>query len=125
MSRHTDRPARRTHIGRTGRKGAHCEWAAGRSADCYPAHPMTSIWRLGPDLLVLGGTVVTAARSRRADIAVRGGVIEAIEADLSSLAPGARDVVRADELLVLPGCVDVHTHTRVASENEPDRFWQD
>lgn len=31
----------------------------------------------------------------------------------------------ADGLLVLPGCVDVHTHTRVASDAEPDRFWQD
>ncbi|HEY7969486.1 MAG TPA: amidohydrolase family protein [Candidatus Limnocylindrales bacterium] len=26
---------------------------------------------------------------------------------------------------MLPGCVDVHTHTRVASDEEPDRFWQD
>src|SRR5262249_37998725 len=25
----------------------------------------------------------------------------------------------------LPGCVDVHTHTRVASDDEPDRFFQD
>ncbi|HEY8636181.1 MAG TPA: amidohydrolase family protein, partial [Candidatus Limnocylindrales bacterium] len=28
-------------------------------------------------------------------------------------------------LLVLPGVVDVHTHTRVASDVEPDRFFQD
>ena len=25
----------------------------------------------------------------------------------------------------LPGAVDVHTHTRVASDAEPDRFFQD
>ncbi len=85
----------------------------------------TTIERLGPDLLVLGGTVVTAAGSRRADVAVRGGVIEAVEPDLSALAGAAREVVAADGLLVLPGCVDVHTHTRVASDAEPDRFFQD
>ena len=35
------------------------------------------------------------------------------------------DVVPADGLLVLPGVVDVHTHTRVATDAEPDRFFQD
>jgi dihydropyrimidinase len=79
----------------------------------------------GPDLLIVGGTVVTATGSRRADVAVRAGSIEAVESDLSRLAPGAREVVEADELLVLPGCIDVHTHTRVASDDEPDRFFQD
>ena len=85
----------------------------------------TSIERLGPDLLVLGGTVVTAEGSRRADVAVRGGVIETVAADLSGLAGAARDVMDAEGLLVLPGAVDVHTHTRVASDAEPDRFFQD
>jgi dihydropyrimidinase len=85
----------------------------------------TSIEGLGPELLVLGGTVVTATGSRRADVAVRGGSIVAVEDDLSGLAGGAAEVVRADGLLVLPGCVDVHTHTRVASDDEPDRFYQD
>ena len=37
----------------------------------------------------------------------------------------AREVVDATGLLVLPGVVDVHTHTRVASDAEPDRFFQD
>ncbi|HLO35476.1 MAG TPA: amidohydrolase family protein, partial [Candidatus Deferrimicrobium sp.] len=83
------------------------------------------IERLGPDLLVRGGIVVTADRSRRADVAVRGGSIEAVEPDLSGLAAGARDVVDASGLLVLPGAVDVHTHTRVASDEMPDRFFQD
>ena len=85
----------------------------------------TSIERLGPDLLVLGGTVVTAERSRRADVVVRAGTIDAVEADLSGLAASAGQVVDAAGLLVLPGCVDVHTHTRVASDEEPDRFFQD
>jgi dihydropyrimidinase len=79
----------------------------------------------GPDLLIRGGTVVTADGSRRADVAVSGGRIEAVEPDLASLAATATEVVDATGLLVLPGCVDVHTHTRVASDDEPDRFWQD
>jgi dihydropyrimidinase len=78
------------------------------------------------ELLVRGGTVVSAAGSRQADILVRSGVIEAVEPDLSGLADGgAVEVVDATGLLVLPGAVDVHTHTRVASDTEPDRFFQD
>jgi dihydropyrimidinase len=77
------------------------------------------------DLVVRGGTVVTAAGSRRADVAVSGGVIDAVEPDLSGAAPAADEVVDATGLLVLPGVIDVHTHTRVASDAEPDRFFQD
>ena len=68
---------------------------------------------------------MTVEGSRRADVAVRGGRIEAVEPDLSGAAATAGDVVDASGLLVLPGCVDVHTHTRVASDAEPDRFWRD
>jgi dihydropyrimidinase len=77
------------------------------------------------NLVVRGGTVVTASGSSRADVAVRGGAIEAVEPDLTSLAAVADEVVDATGLLVLPGVVDVHTHTRVASDAEPDRFFQD
>ena len=76
-------------------------------------------------LVVRGGTVVTAGGSRVADIAIDGGRITAIEPDLSGLAAGADEVIDATGLLVLPGVVDVHTHTRVASDAEPDRFFQD
>ena len=79
----------------------------------------------GPELLVLGGTVVTVDASRPADLAVAGGRIVAIEADLSGLAGTAREVVDATDLLVLPGVVDAHTHTRVAVDDQPDRFFQD
>jgi dihydropyrimidinase len=77
------------------------------------------------EVLVRGGTVVTTTESRRADVAIRGGVIGAVEADLSGLASRADEVIDATGLLVLPGVVDVHTHTRVASDVEPDRFFQD
>ena len=93
--------------------------------DRYPPKVTVSIERLGPDLLVRGGTVVTAEGSRRADVAIRGGSVQAVEADLSGLAANAHEVVDAAGLLVLPGAVDVHTHTRVASDEEPDRFFQD
>jgi len=82
-----------------------------------------AITGVGPDLLIRGGTVVTAGGSSRADVAVRGGSIEAIDADLSGQAATAGEVVDATGQLVLPGCVDVHTHTRVASDEEPDRFY--
>jgi dihydropyrimidinase len=78
-----------------------------------------------PELVVRGGTVVTAHGSRRADIAVQGGRITAIESDLGGLAESARDVIDAEGMLVLPGAVDVHTHTRVATDTEPDRFFTD
>lgn len=78
------------------------------------------------DLLIRGGTVVTAGGSRRADVAVRGERIEAVEADLGALGrDGTVEVIDARGLLVLPGAVDVHTHTRVATDAEPDRFFQD
>src|SRR6185369_8667748 len=78
------------------------------------------------DLLVRGGAVVTATGSARADVLVREGSIQAIESDLGELDEGgAVEVVDATRLLVLPGAVDVHTHTRVATDAEPDRFFQD
>ena len=76
-------------------------------------------------LVVRGGTVVTATGSWRADVAVRDGRIDAIAPDLTDVAASAAEVIDATGMLVLPGAVDVHTHTRVATEAEPDRFFQD
>ncbi|TAM60716.1 MAG: dihydropyrimidinase [Chloroflexota bacterium] len=74
------------------------------------------------DLLIRGGTVVRTEGAVRADVAVAGGRIAAVG---PALGTDAREIVDAAGLLVLPGVVDVHTHTRVASEAEPDRFFQD
>ena len=76
-------------------------------------------------LLVRGGTVVTAGGSRTADVLVEGGRIVAVESELGSRANTADEIVDATGLLILPGVVDVHTHTRVATDEYPDRFFQD
>ena len=77
------------------------------------------------DLLVLGGTIVTVAGSRPADIAVRGGRHQRRRGRSGDQAVTAREVIDATGMLVLPGVVDAHTHTRVASDASPDRFFQD
>ena len=75
------------------------------------------------DLLVRGGTVVRADGSRAADVGIRDGLILAVEAGIP--ATTAAHVIDATDLLVLPGVIDVHTHTRVASDDAPDRFFTD
>jgi dihydropyrimidinase len=76
------------------------------------------------DLVVRGGTVVTAERSFRADVAIRDGRITEVG---EGVARQHRDasIIDARGMLVLPGCVDVHTHTRLPTDEEPDRFFQD
>lgn len=59
------------------------------------------------DLLIKGGTVVTAKESFIADVAVNEGKIAAIGTDLNI---DADKVVDATGKLVLPGALDVHTH---------------
>jgi dihydropyrimidinase len=76
------------------------------------------------DLVVAGGTVVTPGGARVADVLVSGQQIQAVDSDLGGLIEGA-PIVDARGLLVLPGVIDVHTHTRLPSEAEPDRFFQD
>jgi dihydropyrimidinase len=75
------------------------------------------------DLIIRGGTVVTASGRATADVAISGGRIEAVAPSLRADVDAAE--IDAAGLLVLPGVVDVHTHTRVASDAEPDRFFQD
>lgn len=59
------------------------------------------------DLLIKGGTIVTAKESFTADVAVKDGKIVAIGKDLPV---EAEKVVDASGRLVLPGALDVHTH---------------
>jgi dihydropyrimidinase len=76
------------------------------------------------DLVVAGGTVVTAARSFQADVVITEGRIEAVAPGLAARRPEAQ-VIDASGLLVLPGCIDAHTHVRLPSDEAPDRFYQD
>jgi dihydropyrimidinase len=58
------------------------------------------------DLVIRGGTLVTADASFRADLGVRQGRIAAIADSL----PAGGSVLEADGLLVMPGGVDTHCH---------------
>lgn len=58
------------------------------------------------DLLIRGGTCVTAADTFRADVAVRSGRIVATGENLGS----ADKVIDASGLLVMPGGIDSHVH---------------
>ena len=61
------------------------------------------------DLVVRGGTVITATDRFDADLGISGGRVAAIA---EALPPGDREI-DARGLLVLPGGVDVHTHLDV------------
>lgn len=78
---------------------------------------------MADDLIIRGGMVVAATGRRQADVAISRGRIAAVGERL----PTDTDVreLDANGLLVLPGVVDVHTHTRVATDQLPDRFFQD
>ncbi|HZV74979.1 MAG TPA: dihydropyrimidinase [Conexibacter sp.] len=62
-----------------------------------------------PDLDLVGGTVVTADGSFRADVAVRDGRVAALGLDLD-LPSGGAEVVDVSGRLVMPGFIDAHTH---------------
>lgn len=81
---------------------------------------------LGPmdepfDLVIRGGTVVTAASEGRADIGIRDGVI----AQLGGPMPAAVAEIDARDLYVLPGGIDAHVHL-TAPGTEPGSWrWVD
>ena len=68
--------------------------------------------------------MVTAQRSFRADVAIAGGRISAVGEQLAAAHPEA-PTIDASGLLVLPGVIDVHTHTRLPVTEQPDRFFAD
>ena len=65
------------------------------------------------DMVVRGGTVVTATETMRADIGVRGGTVVALAESL----PAEGRVIDAGGLLVLPGGVDTHCHIEQLEAN--------
>ena len=58
------------------------------------------------DVVIRGGTVVTAADTVRADVGIRGGKIIAVAEQLKD----AAKIVDAGGLLVMPGGIDSHVH---------------
>ena len=70
-------------------------------------------------LLLRGGTVVDQTGSRRADVAVAGGRIQAVGEDLDDGGRGAR-VLDAGGCLVAPGLVDLHAHLRQPGHEEAE-----
>ncbi len=58
------------------------------------------------DLVIRGGTVVTAADTVRADVGIRSGKIAAVADALTS----ADKIIDASGLLVMPGGIDSHVH---------------
>ena len=62
------------------------------------------------DLKIINGTLVTAAETRQADVGIENGRIAAIA---PRIAAPARETIDAEGCLVLPGCVEVHTHLDV------------
>ncbi len=60
------------------------------------------------DLLIRGGEVIdgTGRPIRRADVAIRGGVVT----EVGAVSGSARRVIDAEGLTVTPGFVDIHTH---------------
>ena len=78
---------------------------------------------MAAELIIRGGIVVTAAGRRTADVSISDGRIVAV-GESAPVTENTR-VIDAAGLLVLPGAVDVHTHTRVATDEQPDRFFQD
>lgn len=57
------------------------------------------------DLVISGGTLITASETFQADIGIRAGKIAAIGSDLTG-----KGIVDARGLLVLPGAIDPHVH---------------
>lgn len=60
------------------------------------------------DTLIRNGTIVTATDTYRADVGIRDGKIASIAGELP--VDGARRVLDAANLMVMPGGIDVHTH---------------
>jgi len=69
-------------------------------------------------VVIRGGTVLDATGERRADVLVRGAVLEAVGTGLS--VPQGADVLDAGDCVVAPGLVDLHTHLREPGHEEAE-----
>lgn len=67
------------------------------------------------ELAIRGGTIVSGQGQRSADLGVSDGKI----VQLGGIVPGATRELDARECLVLPGCVDLHTHLLGAPRFQP------
>lgn len=72
--------------------------------------------------VITGGTVITPNGPVAGDLSISDGRIEAIG---PGIARGQADLLDATGLLILPGAIDVHTHMRLPTPAQPDRFAQD
>jgi len=90
--------------------------AAAASAAMFARAPRTfAAQRAGYDLIIRGGRVIDPSVRLDAvrDVAIAGGRIAAVEANIVG---GAADSIDARGKLVVPGLIDIHTHTARAAE---------
>jgi dihydroorotase len=90
--------------------------AAAASAAMFARAPRTfAAQRAGYDLIIRGGRVIDPSVRLDAvrDVAIAGGRIAAIEANIAG---DAADSIDARGKLVVPGLIDIHTHTARAAE---------
>jgi dihydropyrimidinase len=72
------------------------------------------------DVVVKGGTVVTSGSRFRADVGIRNGKVVRLGEGLEG-----SEVIRAENMLVLPGGVDMHVHLTPAEVAEGTFAWAD
>ena len=94
-----------------------------RVAVCLAAAGARGTAQAAPDLILRGGTVVdgTGAPGRRADVAIRDGVIVGVGRNLR---PGAAArVIDVTGLIVAPGFIDPHAHiSGIAQQPDAENF---
>lgn len=92
-------------------------------AVCLAASGARATAQASPDLILRGGTVVdgTGAAARRADVAIRNGVIVAVGQHLRQRA-GTR-IIDVTGLVVAPGFIDPHAHiSDIAQQPDAENF---
>ena len=65
---------------------------------------------MAADTIIIGGTVVTAEKQHKADVAIEGQKITAVRPGLAKTARNGATIIDARGKYVIPGGVDAHTH---------------